>query len=216
MGVKNSFEKDFQEAIQFFPKLKYRKSEKGKMWIVSGELDICDQVGDYWETFIIAIYLPTSYPYCTPRVKEISQLILRDDDWHINDEGLCCLNIEHRMLLIAKRGMNLTSFIREKVYPYFANQLFKKNEGQYAAGEYLHNFDGVAQFYREELNIASPVLAVEVLKGIISNKLPERNDPCFCGNGKYKQCHMASVEFLRSLPFSRLDEDLEEFSKLIC
>ena len=107
MGVRSNFEKDFQEAIQFFPKLRYRKSEKEKMWVVSGELDICDQVGDYWATFFVAIYLSFSYPYCTPRVREISKIVHREDDWHINDEGFCCLDIEHRMMLRAKRGIKL-------------------------------------------------------------------------------------------------------------
>lgn len=210
MGVSN-FERDFQETIQFFPKLKYRRSKKGKIWIVSGELDICDQAGDYWETFMVAIYLSSSYPYCVPKVRELSGIIKRDANWHIDEDGFCCLDIEHRMLLLAKRGINLTDFIKNKVYPYFANQIFKKNKGNYASGEYLHNFDGIKQFYREGLNIEEPKLAIDILRGVISKKLPKRNEPCLCGEGKYKRCHMKSVELLRSLPHERIKKDLDEF-----
>lgn len=215
MGKSKNFEKDFLEAIQFFPLLKYSKNDKEKKWIVSGELEICDQVGDYWETFLIRIDIPTSYPYCLPTVKELSALIRRDDNWHISADGECCLDIEHRLLLLAKRGINLTCFIREKVYPYFANQIYKQRERRYAAGEYSHYFDGVVQFYQEELNIGTPELAVMILKSIISNKLPNRNELCICGNKKFKHCHLTTVECLKCLPIKRLKEDLEGFTKLI-
>ena len=215
MGSVSLFENDFEEATRFFPKLKYRKIEKGKSWVVSGELDVSDQVGDYWGTFVIAIYLSDSYPYCVPLVKEISKVIKRDDDWHIDEDGYCCLDIEHKMLLLKKRGMNLTNFIKNKVYPYFANQIYKENEGKYAAGEYLHNFEGVQQFYREELNIGSVELAINILQGIILKKLPERNELCFCGERKFKSCHLHSVDFLRSMPIDRLKTDLDEFSKML-
>jgi hypothetical protein len=214
MGSVGIFENDFEETTQFFPKLKYRKIEKDKIWVVSGELDISDQVGDYWGTFTIAIYLSASYPYCMPIVKEISNVIKRDDDWHIDEDGNCCLDIEHKMLLLKKRGMNLADFLKNKVYPYFANQIYKKNIGKYASGEYLHNFEGIQQFYQEELNIGNVELAIKILQGIILRKLPFRNDLCFCGEKKFKLCHLKSVDFLRSMPVERLKTDLEEFSKL--
>lgn len=215
MGSVSIFENDFTEATRFFPKLKYRKIEKEKMWVVSGELEIIDRVGDYWGTFVIAIFLPASYPYCVPLVKEISNIIKREDDWHIDEDGYCCLDIEHKMLWLQKRGMNLTNFIKNKVYPYFSNQIYKENTGKYAAGEYLHNFEGVQQFYQEELNIGNVELAVKILQGIISKKLPLRNDLCFCGERKFKSCHLKSVDFLHSLPVERLKTDLEDFSKLV-
>ncbi len=217
MVVLSRFEKDFREAVQLFPKLSFRKAikEREKVWVVEGELDICDQIGQYWGTFEVAIYLPASYPYCTPKVKELSKQIRRDDDWHIDNNGICCLDIEHRMLQMQMTGVNLTSFIKNKVYPYFANHIFKQNEGHYAAGEFKHSFEGVVQFYREDLNIETPELAVGVLKGIMSKTLPLRNEPCLCNTKKYKNCHMQSVEFLRSLPVDRLEKDLEEFKKLL-
>jgi ubiquitin-protein ligase len=215
MRAVSYFENDFKEVTRYFPKLKYRKIENEKMWVVFGELEISDQVDDYWGTFDIEIELPNSYPYCVPLVKEISKVIKRDGDWHIDDDGYCCLDIEHKMLLLKKRGVNLTNFIKNKVYPYFANQIYKKNKGNYAAGEYLHNFEGVQQFYREELNIGRVELARNILQGIILKKLPERNEPCFCGERKFKSCHVKCVDFLRSMPLGRLKTDLDEFSKLV-
>jgi hypothetical protein len=215
MGQGTIFEHDFEEAARIFPKLKYSKNNSGDMWVVSGELDICDSIGDFWGTFSIAIYIPISYPYCVPRVKEISNHILRNEDWHINDKGFCCVDIEHRLLVYNKRGINIYKFLKNKVYPYFANQIYKEKNGEYAAGEYRHYFDGILQFYREDLNIKSVSLAINILQRLISNKLPGRNNLCICGAKKYKYCHIESVEFLRALPVDRLKTDLDKFSKLI-
>ncbi|WP_372935028.1 hypothetical protein [Mariniphaga sediminis] len=210
MGVISKFERDFERATHIFPKLKYRKVSKANMWVVSGEIDICDKVGCFWETFSVAIYVPISYPYCKPTVREISNIIPRSENWHINDNGECCVDIEHNLLIYKKRGFNILDFIKNKVYPYFANQVFKEKSGEYAAGEYQHYFDGIRQFYREKLNIKS-----DILQKLITNKLPSRNELCICGKKKYKYCHLKSIEFLRSLPLERLKKDMDEFSNLI-
>ncbi|MGM0377285.1 MAG: YecA family protein [Bacteroidota bacterium] len=211
----SKFEHDFEEATHIFPKLKYRKDSEANMWVVAGELDICDSAGDFWGAFTIAIYVPISYPYCVPHVKEISTHIRRNENWHISDRGDCCVDIEHKLLIYEKRGFNISQFIKTKVYPYFANQIYKEENGEYAKGEYGHNFEGVQQFYREELNINSDTLAVNILQKVISNNLPGRNDPCICGIRKFKYCHFESVQFLQSLPIERLQADLDEFLKLI-
>jgi hypothetical protein len=215
MRVLSKFERDFEEATHIFPKLKYCKDNEANMWVVSGELDICDKAGDFWGTFTIAIDVPISYPYCVPEVREISHNIKREDNWHISKNGKCCIDIDHKLLIYKKRGFNITDFIKQKVYPYFANQIFKDKSGNYAEGEYQHNLEGVRQFYREELNIKSETLAIKILQKLISNNLPGRNDPCVCGKSKFKHCHLKSIQFLQSLPIETLQADLVEFSKFI-
>lgn len=188
MGQKCKFEKDFEEVSQFFPKLSFKKNDKSKSWMVFGELDICDQAGEYWDTFEIIIYIAENYPYCIPLVKEKSKIIQREVDWHISEDGFCCLDIEHKLLNLKQRGINLTEFIKTKVYTYFANQLYRKSEGNYADGEYEHHFGGIRQFYEEDLKIKDVDIAIDILCKIISNRLPGRNDPCPCGKGKFKNC----------------------------
>ncbi|MCF8350510.1 MAG: hypothetical protein K9H15_05040 [Bacteroidales bacterium] len=214
MRKRCKFEWDFEEIKGFFPKLSYIYNEKSKIWIIFGELDICDQRGNYWDTFDIEISLPITYPYCFPLVKETSKKIIRDAEWHIDKDGYCCVDIDHRLLVLEKRGMNLLIFIKNKIYPYFANQIFKKSKNVYAADTYNHNFEGIMQFYEEDLNIKNNKLAINLLKKVINNNLPERNEICPCGKTKFKYCHFDSVEFLKCLPSHRLQKDLEEFSKL--
>jgi hypothetical protein len=115
---------------------------------------------------------------------------------------------------LQKVGTNILDFIRNKVYPYFANQVYRENAEHYAAGEYKHNFEGVQQFYTEDLGIEGAELAIQILQLIIANQLPGRNEPCICGKNKFKNCHMESVDLLKLVPVDKLKEDLESFSKL--
>jgi hypothetical protein len=213
MVRKRKFENDFREVSQLFPKLRFAEKKTG--WSIYGDMDICDSKGNYWETFNIEIFLPDTYPFCYPKVRERSRILTRDSNWHINEKGYCCLDIEHKLVMYQTRGMNLFDFIKNKVYPFFVNQVYRKKTGHYASGEYNHEFDGVVQFYREELEIHSSALAVEILQKILVNKLPQRNDLCICGEKKYKNCHYRSVEFLRLIPKNRLVRDIEGFNKAL-
>ncbi len=208
------FERDFEKVLSLFPKLSYFK-ETNK-WIVKGELDICDSVGVYWGTFEVAIYLPSSYPYCVPEVRELSNNIIRDNDWHISSNGQCCVDIEHRMLLYEKKGVNVFSFLKEKVYPYFANQIYKQNKSSYANGEYQHGFAGVVQYYKEDLGIFTAKDAISILEAILNGRIPKRYEDCICGSGeKFKKCHLNSVELLRLLPVAILRRDLFDFYRML-
>lgn len=210
---KSKFEIDFEEVLTFFPKLSFRK-KKDFGWIISGELDICDQEGNYWGTFQVVIEIPFSYPFCVPNVRETSNIIHRDVEWHIDGTGLCCLDVNHNLCIQSKRGINLTHFIRNVVYPYFANQLYRKTHGEYAVGSYLHGFDGIKQYY-SELGISDAGLAIDIIEGMLNNKLPGRNDSCFCGKTKFKNCHLLSVNKLKSVSKKQLEEDLMDFKKEI-
>lgn len=212
MKQKSRFENDFEKAMPYFPKLTFMEDKKGG-WTIRGELDICDQGGNYWETFKINIEIQSSYPFCVPKVREVSNIIDREDDWHIDKRGYCCLDIDHKLLIKSKRGIDLTDYIRNVICPYFANQLYKKEKGNYAASSYLHGFDGVRQYYAG-LGIVEVDLAIKIIKGVLHNKLPSRNDPCFCGKAKFKNCHLLSVNKLKSVSKEQLKIDLENFKKI--
>lgn len=207
--------KDFAEVENRFPKLKYRASSENKLGLLVGELDICDAAGDYWDTFNIAIQIPENYPFGIPIVMERSQIIPRETDRHISEEGICCLDVEHRLLYLAKKGIRLADFIATKVYPYFANQLFYRETGRFAGEEYAHYFEGVRQFYAEELKLTHRDVALSFLQLILTNRLPRRNDKCPCGSqSKYKNCHSTSVITLQTIGQDRLKKDMEGFAAL--
>lgn len=213
---KSPFERDFIVAKERFPKLTYGWNDKIKMWVITGELDICDVEGVYWNTFQITILVPRGYPYCVPIVAEKSTFIPRDIEWHISPEGICCLDISHNLKAMSKLGINLTSFISEKVYTYFANQLYKLEENKYAGGEYAHHLDGVIQYYIETHQLQDKRAIVTMLQQLTSKTNIGRNDPCPCGNGrKTKYCHQSSIDTLKTLGNERLLSDLRNISETI-
>lgn len=216
MGMRSEsvFEKDFSAVQELFPKLKYASSKNKGAWIIKGELDICDQAGRYWGTFQIGIFIPAAYPFVVPVIWEQSHLIPRKADWHISQNGVCCLDIHHRLLEWSRRGIKFEEFMLSKVYPYFANQLYRLEEKVYAGEEYKHGVIGVAQFYQEDLCL-NQVQAVAFLEMLTSGQFPGRNDPCPCGMGeKMKYCHKNSIAFLQSLGRKQLLLDLANFQRL--
>ncbi|MGB3777111.1 MAG: SEC-C metal-binding domain-containing protein [Tunicatimonas sp.] len=214
MRRKVSIQKDINEAVERFPKLMQRFDEKANAWLLEGDLDICDSMGEYWDTFSILIFIPGNYPHCVPKVIEKSKLIPREINRHISEDGVCCLDMDHKLLHMASRGIHLASFISEQVYPFFANQLYRDHsqDKNYASKEYNHNFKGVQQFYAEDLKIATAGLAVKVIERVLVNNIPGRNALCFCGSErKFKRCHTETIAFLRTLPADRLIKDLDGF-----
>lgn len=213
---RNAYERDLILALTRFPKLNSRWSSDTKSWILQGEIDICDVKGDYWDTFNVAIFFPETYPHCVPIVIELSTLIERIPDRHISSDGVCCLDVDHKMQIQARKGISVFTFIAQKVYPYFANQLHFINFGRFAGEEYKHSSAGVIQFYAEDLNITDPAVAVKFLKKIIDNDGPERNQKCLCGNNaKVKKCHQEAIDQLKLVDRKQLLQDLKFFESQI-
>ena len=118
---------------------------------------------------------------------------------------------------MSRKGIKINSFIREKVYPYFANQLYKLSEEKYAGKEYSHHLDGIIQYYIEDLNLISPEIIIHFLERILSNSLIGRNKKCPCGSGKkIKDCHLDEIDTIKSIGKKKIEKDLESIkSKVI-
>lgn len=205
--------KDLEKVLSTFPKLKFCKNKN--LNFLKGEIDIFDSNGIYWDSFTIAIVIPKNYPNAVPGVIELSKNIERIDDRHISEYGECCLDITHELLYQARSGIKIIDFIKNSVYPYFANQLFFLSQGKYANGEYAHHFNGVKQFYKEKLGLDDIPLIIKILELIIINKVPSRNSICPCGEKKIKYCHDSQIEFLKSVGKTQIKSDLMEFRKIL-
>jgi hypothetical protein len=217
--INKLLENDIKEFLNLYGKFAYEERSGKQYSILKGEVDICDVKGNYWNSFNIEIYIDKQkYPFCIPNVIENSKAIERESDWHISEEGVCCLDIDHKLEYLSKRGINIISFFQEKIYPFFANALYKKNNnGTYANGEYSHNFDGIVQFYKEKLILTDISKIIQILESIINNKIPTRNKLCLCGkNIKIKNCHLKAMIFLKSLSKDRILKDLDGFKNLNC
>ncbi|WP_422351508.1 hypothetical protein [Flagellimonas sp.] len=203
--------------MEIYPSFSYYKRDGKKYSKLSGDIDICDTTGIYLDSFNIEIWLNKErYPYSTPLVKEHSTKIQRHEDWHIDEDGYVCLDIEHELEYKAKKGIQLVGFYQDHIYPFFANTLYKMSFGKYANGEYGHFFEGVVQFYKEKLQLADGPIIITILNAILDNTVPGRNArPCICGEDKkFKRCHLQSVEFLQSLSRERLLKDLAGFEEI--
>ncbi|WP_284650740.1 hypothetical protein [Flavobacterium terrisoli] len=207
----SQFERDFIQVKESFPKLVYGWIKKDKLWVISGELDICDVKGDYWNTFNIGILVSETYPYCVPVVFERSEITPRDIDWHISKEGICCVDSDNKLLAMSRLGINIKDFIAEKVYTYFANQLFKLEEKVYAGAEYKHHIDGVIQYYLEDLRIPTVENILVFLEMILNKADLTRNRMCPCSSGeKIKNCHEKEIETIKSLGREKITSNLKK------
>lgn len=210
MPRKSKFERDFVSVEVNFPKLSYSWSSKLMGWLITGSLDICDSEGDYWNTFKVTILIPKNYPHCVPIIMENSEIIPRDIDWHISKEGICCIDHEYALIIMSRKGININTFIKDKIYPYFANQLFRLTKGKYAGKEYLHHFDGTLQFYIEDLDLKSPKMVAVFLERILKKYMVGRNNLCPCGIGKkIKECHLESIETIKLIGKGKIEKDLQ-------
>jgi hypothetical protein len=208
------FERDFPIVKEYFPLLSYNWSQKSKFWIISGELDICDVKGDYWNTFDIAIVVPKGYPNCVPEVFERSEISPREIDWHISKEGACCVDVDNNLLVMSRTGINIKDFISQKVYPYFANQLYKLQEHKYAGEEYGHHTDGIIQYYVEELKIPTADDIIIFIEMILNKSDLTRNRLCPCKSGKkIKICHELTIETIKSIGRTKITDDLKKLEK---
>lgn len=215
MSLTQIIKDDIALMRERFPKLKLLNDD-GKPPSFAGVLDVCDEQGNWYGSFNIRVNAVVNYPYGVPRMFETGGQIERIADRHVNGDGSNCVAIDHVLLYRAARGLTMSAYMQEYAWPYFANQLYFKEKGVYAAGEYAHGFAGVVQFYKESMNIRDPACATILLLSILNRKLPRRNDPCFCGSAKkYKHCHLKAAEYLQSAGIARLNADLAGFEYLM-
>ena len=107
-------------------------------------------------------------------------------DLHFYPDGSCCLGIRFS----PERLLTIERFIDELVIPFLYRLSYVDKNGLLAAkrdlwGEYAHGDDGIRQYMKETLDMAS--------------RDPGRNELCPCGSGrKFKRCHLDDVEALKS------------------
>lgn len=214
MISQKKFVNDFKITQKKFPKLQYKILTNNNT-IVFGVIDIFDKEGIYWDSFEISISIGGKYPFEIPLVYELSKKIERIKNRHIDKNGLCCIDIPHNLIYDSHKGIILCEFISNKVIPYFANQIYFNKKGEFAEGEWSHDFNGIIDFYSKKLNIKDIKLSVKIINAIIENKIPLRNEMCICGIKKFKNCHESAVNFLQIVGKKKLLEDLSAFIKLI-
>lgn len=174
--------------------LRYPYMEKHR-WCVDATLDIVGADGARWGAFDVKLVLPREYPEGIPAVFEQRSRIKAEADWHINEDGSCCLGPwVGEMKKYSGRAV-LMDWLDRSVVPFFANHLYKERHGHYRSGEYSHGFQGILEYYQEiwpgELEDI-----IKKLRQVTGAEHPNAKEKCFCGSGeRYAACHAGQLEY---------------------
>ena len=179
---------------QYYPSLKL--SIKNGFVTYSGLLNIKDI-----DTYHIQIILPNDYPNNIPIVFEIGGDIPKVLNRHINDNGSCCLTINDEIKTKYKKDYFLKDFLDDFVNPYFANQLYYEQTGNWLNGEYSHGMLGKWEYLTDKTNIQNNSLLLNFIR-IAEKNIPNLNKKCPCKSNKpLKKCHLNTVlQIKRILP----------------
>ena len=207
---------DLKSFLEHFYKFELIDSKNPDAIVIVGVIDIVDEADEHWESYKIKInFNKNDYPNVIPSVFELSNKISRNWDFHISKKGECCLDISHELINQKRRGIVLTNFYKDLIYPFFANHQYLLKKGNYANGEYLHDDKGVVQFYEEEFGLTETNKIIEILKLALGKSKAERNKECpICGNPKYKKCCKPIVNKLIIYGWKQLESDLEMFKNM--
>lgn len=203
---KLTLNKDLNEVLEMFPKLKLFEKDKKKT--ISGEIDIFDAAGNYVNSFDINVAVPRNYPHGFPLLFETSNKFEHIPDRHINEDGSCCVCSLQESDLISQKGIAIKDYFLRYVIPYLANQLYFDSEEEWANGDYEHGAEGILQFYQELFEMEAIEEVINLLSFFNTKKI-NRNDDCFCGKKeKLKRCHLQTYTTIKDLSKSRIKYDI--------
>ncbi|UFH34550.1 SEC-C metal-binding domain-containing protein [Flavobacterium acetivorans] len=203
---KINLNKDLNEVLEMFPKLKL--SEKDKKKSVCGEIAIFDAADNYVDSFDIKVTIPRNYPHGFPLLFETGNKFEHIPDRHISEDGSCCVSSLQESDLVSQKGITIKDFFLRYVIPYLANQLYFDSQEEWANGDYEHGSDGILQYYRELFKMDDIEQVISLLYFFNTKKM-NRNDNCFCGSGsKLKRCHLDVYCNIKDFSKTRIEMDL--------
>ncbi len=179
-----------QELIRRFPTLQYNEETN----VIEGTLNVDDIDEDIYQVKIDISHFPKYFP----QVWETGERIPRKPDRHIyaNSNSLCFTTRAKEMILLRKKVKTIHCFVSEILIKYLQNNSYYEINGTYRDGEYDHGGKGVLQGYQDILGLKKPEHILEALDWRMKGKKATRNEPCFCGNGKIKNCHLSRYKKL--------------------
>jgi hypothetical protein len=204
------FENDIADLDKLFPKLSVI-DEYGEKFL-KGQLDIVDTTDKLWEIYNVEIKGSEFYPQSFPKLFEVGNAFPKIADWHVNNDGSCCIDILPNELIICKNGFSVTDFITQFAIPYLANQTYRKREGYYLYGEYSHGIIGKIEFYQSKLKAKSFLELLKMLTLIIKGYKPNRTSSCpFCHKVKFRKCHRDVFQELENIKSFLVDDAWQLF-----
>lgn len=178
----------------------------------SGNYYLTNFQGDLIESYQIFILISKSYPNVFPIVYCMDEKIEKIDDFHINKEGMICVEHTYVANNLASAGLRIYDFINYYLPKYFSWVLLKQNNITDNIQEWAHQEKGNIQFYETLLGTTDKNMICLFLEGYCKAKKIKRNDKCYCGNDKkVKYCHLEAAQYLKSTSKQIISNDIALF-----
>lgn len=204
--------KDVEKALAYYPLLQI--DENSQFVQVAGEIILSDPELGEFDRYKVSISFLKCYPYCFPKVIELSNIIPKVDYRHVNPDGSLCLAVPPEERLVTKNGINFKFFLDKVLVPHLSRETYREKSGNYPDGEYDHGNNGIWQFYFNRLGKIDKTHVISELSEIRNSKWPNRNERCVCGSGKkFKQCHLEIWREIKSLGDNYLDNQIQTLKK---
>lgn len=205
----------YSQAVEKYPWLE-KPYALENLWVIDGKLDVIDINGYCWGTYQVKIVFPNGYPLNIPVLIETSNKITRHVDWHISEQGVCCVGTIAKQHREMSDGITLISWLDKFAIPYFANHIQRLELGSYANGEFAHGLEGILEYYKELFQTLDANSTLDRLRQIAGLNSYSKNALCFCGSGKkYKRClEKNRKEHMFHIPRDILIADINSLKKL--
>jgi len=188
-----------QEVLIHFPGLKFYTLENEPPRL-AGFLELKDDSGGVYDQYQVKIVASDDSTIQFPGVYEIGGRLPHNIDWHVFEDGHCCIKSVPEQIILSKKGLPLLQFVKEQVLPYFHAQKFREQHGYYLH-ERSHGEHGNLEYVASVLKTKNQVLMHKYLRFILQGNEPNRSNRCFCGNRKlYRHCHRDAYRDLSLLP----------------
>lgn len=198
---------EWTEVLKAYPYLGML-TENHKFYSSTGVLEIIDDSEIHWGSFNVEIRIPKNYPLALPIVYEIGGKVKKDPDWHINYDQSCCVGTSIDIYHKLKEKLSINTWLDTFVLPYFQNQIYRLERGNYLGKVRGHFKEGLIQSYIEHWGLVTEAQVIHKLKLIVDGKKKNPYAKCFCGSNKrFDKCHQNKINF-EGIPFEIYEEDL--------
>lgn len=192
-----------KEVLNHFPELELTVPENEPPRLI-GSIGLPDTDGNIYDRYQLSIIASDDSNMWFPGVSEIGGRLPHNNDWHVFDDGHCCIKSAPEQIVICRKGISLLQFIREQVLPYFHAQAFREQHGYYLH-ERSHGEFGNVEYIADVLKTRNRKAMAQQLMFILQGREPNRSNRCFCGSRKlYRHCHRDAYRDLSLLPVALL------------
>ena len=135
------FLKDLSEAKKQFPFIDYEYLDgKEYPFKITDDFEVSDDEGNHWATFRASVYFHQFYPKEFPILQDLSRIFPWNEDWHISPiDRVCCVCGVIEQEEYSETGISILKFISGYIIPFYANQVYRTEYGQYRNGDYAHD-----------------------------------------------------------------------------